>query len=143
MKPAFFRPAIPGFRSFFDDFLRPMSGLERTDDFMTVPAVNVKEENNHFLLEVAAPGMNKADFKITVEQGLLSITAEKQASSEDKTDNYTRREFRYASFKRSFQLPEGVKETDIKASYTDGVLSLEIPKVDTPVIESGRTIPIN
>jgi HSP20 family protein len=73
---------------------------------------------------------------------VLTISAEKQKSAEDKTDHYTRREFHYASFKRSFQLPDGVKEADIKATYKDGVLNLELPPVEEKKLEKGRTIEI-
>lgn len=134
---------LPGFRSLFDDFFRPLSGFREEEDFMTMPAVNVRETESHYHLEVAAPGLQKEDFKVAVDNGILTVSAEKRKSAEDKTDHYTRREFRYASFQRSFHLPEGVKEEDIKASYANGVLTLDLPRVaPTPVVK-GRTIEIN
>lgn len=142
MKPVVFRPISPVFRSFFDDFFRPVNG-ESESEFLTMPAVNVRESDAHFHLEVAAPGMQKSDFNVTVENGVLTVSAEKQHSAEDKADNYTRREFHYASFKRSFQLPEGVEEKDIKAAYKDGVLTLDLPKNEKTKIQSARTISIN
>ncbi len=142
MKPSVFRPFPPVFRGLFDDFFKPASGYNDTGDFLTMPAVNVKQENGAYHLEVAAPGLNKEDFHVSVENGVLTVSAEKQKSAEDKTDHYTRREFHYASFKRSFQLPDGVKEADIKATYKDGVLNLELPPVEEKKLEKGRTIEI-
>jgi HSP20 family protein len=134
---------LPGFRSLFDDFFRPLPGFREEEDFMTMPAVNVRETENHYHLEVAAPGLNKEDFKVAVDNGILTVSAEKRKSAEDKTDNYTRREFHYASFRRSFQLPEGVKEEDIKASYANGVLTLDLPRLKAAPEVKGRTIEIN
>jgi HSP20 family protein len=142
MKPTVFRPLLPGFRSLFDEFLRPMPGFREEEDLMSMPAVNVRETETHFHLEVAAPGLCKEDFKVTVENGVLTVSAEKRKSGEDKTDNYTRREFRYASFRRSFQMPEGVREEDIKASYTNGVLVLDLPRHPAAPETKGRAIEI-
>lgn len=104
---------------FFDaDWLRKQS----------VPAVNVKESDNAFEIEVAAPGLSKKDFKITVENGVLTISSEVKEEKEQKEKDYTRREFSYSSFSRSFTLPENVNEDDVKANYQDGVLKLNIAK---------------
>lgn len=94
----------------------------------SIPAVNVKETDKNFEIEVAAPGMSKKDFKITAENGMLNISSEKEEEKEQKEKNYTRREFSYSSFSRSFALPENTNEEDIKASYEDGVLKLEVAK---------------
>ena len=144
MKPTTYRPFSPAFRNLFDDFFgKPMSSFFGEDDHFTTPAVNVRESDQGFHLEVAAPGMDKKDFHIAVENGILSISSEKRESAEDQTDTYTRREFHYRSFKRSFHLPEGVVETDIKATYTNGVLTVDLPKEDKPEIEKGRVIEIS
>ena len=104
---------------FFDsDMLRKQS----------VPAVNVKENEKGFEIEVAAPGLAKKDFNITVDNRVLTISSEKEEEKEEKQDNYTRREFSYSSFSRSFTLPEDVNEDDLKANYADGVLRLTVPK---------------
>lgn len=92
------------------------------------PALNIREANNHFEIEMAAPGFAKKDFEITIEDGCLNISAQKSVSDEKKEDNYTRREFSYNSFERSLQLPENIKEEEIKASYKDGILSFNLAK---------------
>lgn len=105
---------------FFDaDWLKNMQSM---------PAVNVKENDKNFEIEVAAPGLSKKDFKITAENGILSISSEKKEEKEQKEKNYTRREFSYSSFSRSFALPENTNEEDIKANYEDGILKLEVAK---------------
>ncbi|HZJ21366.1 MAG TPA: Hsp20/alpha crystallin family protein [Pricia sp.] len=92
------------------------------------PALNIKETDDNFEIELAAPGFAKKDFEVTIEDGCLNITAEKSTSDEEKEDNYTRREFSYQSFERSLQLPESIKQEAIKASYKDGILSFNLAK---------------
>ncbi|WP_272022990.1 Hsp20/alpha crystallin family protein [Olleya namhaensis] len=92
------------------------------------PALNIKEEDNKFEIELAAPGFAKKDFDVTIDNGFLNISAEKSENKKEKNDNYTRQEFSYNSFSRSLQLPESVKEEDIKASYHDGILSFDLAK---------------
>jgi HSP20 family protein len=94
----------------------------------SVPAVNVKETEKNFEIEVAAPGLSKKDFKIAVENGLLTISSEKREEKEEKEKDYTRKEFSYSSFSRSFTLPENVNEDDVKANYEDGLLKLNVAK---------------
>ena len=94
----------------------------------TLPAVNIRETKNHYELEVAAPGFKKEDFKITTENGLLTISAETTAEKNEEKENYTRREFSCASFIRTFTLPENVVEDDIVAKYRDGLLNIELKK---------------
>lgn len=92
------------------------------------PAVNVKELDNEYQVELAAPGLKREDFHIDVENKVLSISSEKQEEKSDKENGYTRREFTYNAFHRSFTLPENTSEENIKASYQDGILKLTIPK---------------
>lgn len=92
------------------------------------PALNIKETDDNFEIELAAPGFAKKDFEVTIEDGCLNITAEKEHSDEEKEENFTRREFSYTSFQRSLQLPDSVKEEDIKAKYNDGILSFKLTK---------------
>ena len=92
------------------------------------PALNIKETDDNFEMELAAPGFGKKDFEITIDDGCLNISAEKSTSEEEKEDNYTRKEFSYNSFERSLQLPETVKQEEIKASYKDGILSFNLAK---------------
>jgi HSP20 family protein len=90
--------------------------------------VNVKEQDKTFEIELAAPGLSKKDFKVTAENGILTISSEKREEEERKEKDYTRKEFSYSSFSRSFMLPENASQEDIKASYEDGVLKLQVAK---------------
>lgn len=93
-----------------------------------IPAVNVKELDNSFEIEMAAPGMSKKDFQIKVENGMLEISSEKKEEKEAKENNYTRKEFSYEGFYRAFNLPENVNVEKIDARYEDGILKLMIEK---------------
>lgn len=93
-----------------------------------MPAVNVNEKDKEFEIEMAAPGMKKSDFKIETENSTLTISSEKEEESEEKKEDYMRREFNYASFCRSFSLPENCSEDRISANYQDGILKVTIPK---------------
>jgi HSP20 family protein len=92
------------------------------------PALNIKETDDNFEIELAAPGFGKKDFDVTIDDGCLNIKAEKETSKEETDDNFTRREFSYNSFERSLQLPDSVKDEDIKATYNDGILSFKLTK---------------
>lgn len=111
---------------FFDDDVFPKSSMGRRN----MPSVNIKETEKTYELEMAAPGYNKKDFNISVENGMLTVMAEKQQEQERKEDRYTRREFGYESFSRSFNLPANTSEEDIHARYEDGILKLSISKKD-------------
>jgi HSP20 family protein len=103
---------------------------------MTVPAVNVCETKKAFELEVAAPGMKKKDFKVEVKDGHLFISSETKTEKEEKGEDYTRKEFSFNSFCRSFMLPENVMPENVKATYTDGILKITVPKAK--VEEKGK-----
>lgn len=109
----------------------------------TVPSVNIKENDDNYEVEVAAPGMSKDDFNITLDGNMLTISSEKTNESESN-DKYSRREFSYQSFQRSIQLPKDVvDEEKIKAKYEDGVLRLTIPKREEAKQKTPRTIQIS
>lgn len=114
--------------------LNPMFSDLFENDFLSskfannLPAVNIKENTSEFKVEVAAPGLKKEDFKITTEDGLLCICARHEDTREEKDENYTRKEYNFNSFSRTFALPENVKDEDIKANYEDGILKLTLPK---------------
>ena len=93
-----------------------------------IPRVNIAETDDDFLVEMAAPGMKRDDFHIELDNDNLVISAEVQNTNEDKNSNYTRREFSYESFRRSFHLPNSVEVDKIQAKYQDGMLKLVIPK---------------
>jgi HSP20 family protein len=107
-----------------------------------MPAVNVNESDSKFEIEVAAPGLTKKDFNITVDNGVLTISSEREEEKEDKKKDYTRREFSYSAFSRSFTMPENVNQEDIKASYEDGILRLHVAKKDLEKIKSRKAIEV-
>ena len=110
----------------------------------TLPAVNVRETNDDFILEVAAPGMSKKDFKISFQNNLLTISSEKEEEREDKNNGYSRREFSYKSFQRSFTVPAFEVDSDkISATYADGILNVKIPKREEVKPKPAREIKIN
>ena len=88
------------------------------------------ENKNHYEVSLAAPGMRKDDFHIDVDGNLLTISAEKEEKKEQNDNRYTRTEFNYTSFSRSFTLPEGVNKDKIDASYDNGLLKLVLPKTE-------------
>lgn len=134
-----------GFPSLFDDlFLN-----DRLDGWNTqrsqVPAANIKETETDFKVELAAPGFKKEDFNISVEEDVLTISSETKKSTEtkDEKERYTRREFTYSSFTRSFTLPDEVKQDEITAEYNDGVLTISVPKDTEVQLAQKRTIAIS
>lgn len=129
--------------NFFDDFFnRDISGFFGSDFSASNPSVNVVETENSYRVEVAAPGLEKEDFEVNVDNGFLTISARKEQKEETKGDRFMRREFNYSSFTRSFQLPDTVKAGDIAASYENGVLKVTLPKKEEAKIESARVIEI-
>ena len=94
----------------------------------TQPSVNVKENDESFLLELAAPGLNKEDFDINVEHDQLILTGQRTKSNEESGENFHRREFNFASFKRSFHLDNTIDTEGISANYVDGILTVVLPK---------------
>jgi HSP20 family protein len=95
---------------------------------MNMPAVNITEKKDDYLISMAAPGLKKEDFKIDVEGNMLTISSEKEEENEEKDERYTRQEYSYSSFERSFTLPDEVNKDKIEAQYKDGVLELVLPK---------------
>jgi len=94
----------------------------------TVPAVNILETKDEFKIEVAAPGLEKADFKIDLHNQVLTISSEKELKNEQTEERYMRREFSYTSFKRSFTLPQSANSDKVQANHKDGILTVVIPK---------------
>ncbi|MEO8147016.1 MAG: Hsp20/alpha crystallin family protein [Bacteroidia bacterium] len=117
-------------RPMFTDFLNEIYGdiLTPETKLNTIPGVNITEENDKFTVALAAPGLSKEDFKISIEKEVLTISAEKKEETSEVKPHYSRKEFSYTNFKRSFNLPETVNTEDVKASYENGVLALNIPK---------------
>ena len=136
------------FPVFFDDFFNRDLFDWRQSNFSntgtSMPAVNIRETNESFDVEMAAPGMTKNDFKIELEGNNLTISSEKKNEQEQKEgENYTRREFSYQSFCRTFNLPKDVVDAEnIKAKYEEGVLKLQIPKKEEAKLKPPRVIEI-
>lgn len=106
------------------------------------PMANIIENEKDFSIELAVPGMDKKDFSIKLEDDILSISVEKKEVKDEEKKNYTRREFRYDGFCRSFSLPEIIDQDKIKADYNNGVLSVTLPKGEEAKVK-GREIKIS
>ncbi|MBQ4914405.1 Hsp20/alpha crystallin family protein [Maribacter sp. MMG018] len=131
------------FPSLMNEIFKPdwFGGME---NFGTnVPAVNIKEGEKEFEMELAVPGRSKEDFNIEIDDSLLSISSEVKSDKETKEDNYTRREFSYSSFKRSFTLPDSVDSDKIKATYEDGILKFTLPKKKEALPKPKRMISLS
>lgn len=125
------------FSNMFEDFYR--------NDFSnaSVPAVNIKEAETSFNLELAAPGYEKNDFKISLDNNLLTISSEKTSETEDKdSEEFTRKEFSKVSFSRSFTLPKSINLDKISADYNNGILSVVLPKHEDQKVAVNRQIEI-
>jgi HSP20 family protein len=123
-------PVVDPFDQFFNDFFEGEFFPKRFANVRntTLPAANIKQTDTAYHVELAAPGMKKDDFKIELEGNLLTIRSEQKEEHKETNERYSKREFNYTSFVRSFRLPDEVDAERIAASYTDGVLKLEIPK---------------
>ena len=134
------------FPRFFDDFFtKDMDRFFDGTNATNLPAVNVKEDENGFQVEVAVPGFKKEDFKVELDQDVLTIATEQEEKHEEKDEqsNYVKREFRHRAFKRSFRLPENVVDGDkIEARYEAGILHLTLPKREEVKPKPARLIDI-
>lgn len=110
---------------------------------MSDPSANILENADNFQLELAAPGMNKEDFKIQLENNILTISAELEDEKREEGKNYTRKEFYYGSFSRSFTLPKSVDLDKIQADYVNGVLKVTLPKKEEAKLEMKKEIKIS
>ncbi|MDH5414426.1 MAG: Hsp20/alpha crystallin family protein [Flavobacteriaceae bacterium] len=134
---------IPVLPTILDDFFRDWSTTNFSDTNSTLPAVNIKEDDNAFTVEVAVPGMEKKDFHIDLEDNILTISSEKTVEDKEVKDNYTRKEYSYQSFKRSFTLPKNVVDSDkIAAQYKNGELIIAIPKREEAKPKPARLIEV-
>lgn len=118
----------PSLRSVMEDFFnadffnKPLMNPE------FLPAVNIRDEADSYELEMSAPGFKKEDFKITSEDGMLTISAETSSEHEEAKKNYTKKEFSSSSFSRSFSLPDNIEEDQVKANYINGLLKVSLKK---------------
>jgi HSP20 family protein len=123
--------------NFFDNDLADFFGKRFSD-----PAANIVEQPDAFQLEIAAPGMTKDDFKINLENNILTISAELEDEKRENGKNYTRKEFYYGSFSRSFTLPKTIELEKIKAEYEHGILKINLPKREESKVELKKMIQI-
>lgn len=137
-------PTVP---SLFDDFfMRDLFDwpVTRSAQKQSVPAVNIHETDKDFIVEMAAPGMERKDFKVELDNGWLKISADKSVNKNEEEKEYSRKEFGYYSFQRSFQLPDNMVVQDkISAKYKDGILCIEIPKSEQALLKPVKQIKIS
>ena len=128
---------------FFDDFLqRSLSDVVGADNVLNQPAVNIVETPESFQLEVAAPGFDKSNFHLSVENDYLTLSGQRESKQTAEGEKVTRREFRYESFKRSFKLPKSVNFDSIAAVYENGILNVAIPKKKKKPNRSSKRSPL-
>ena len=132
------------FTNLMDDvFNRSISDLVGSDFSVTTPSVNITENNDTFTLELAAPGLDKKDFNIFVDKDQLVISASKEVQNADKEEGkWTRKEFNYTTFKRTFHLTDAVDAENINAEYNKGILTLVLPKREEIKAKAPKTIEI-
>ncbi len=108
-----------------------------------IPATNIKETADDFILEVVAPGKAKEDFKLSLDHDVLTISTEEKKEEVKSEENYTRKEFSFSAFTRSFKLPQTVNKEEINATYTNGILNVALPKREEDKVKPKRTIEIS
>jgi HSP20 family protein len=135
-----FKRQNPFFPTLADSFFG--ENFFNDSDWASSPAVNIAEDQEAFRIELAAPGLQKGDFKIDIEKRRLTISSEKKSSSESKDEKYLRKDFSFSSFRRSFSLPEYADTDNIKAAYANGILIVSIPKREEAKEKPARAIAI-
>ena len=143
-----------GLPSVFADILNPLPffGRELGDNGFgllqhrlgtSVPTVNISETSKEYCLDVAAPGMERKDFEIEINNHTLTISAEKEAKKEEKSEEYSMQEWSFNSFSRSFTLPENTKQDKVSAKYENGILKITIPKQKETAIKPSHRIAVS
>jgi HSP20 family protein len=138
------RKQNPFFPSLVDELFNQDRRVRTSSISSTTPAVNIIEQDTQFLIELAAPGNKKEDFEIEIEDGILSISS--SSNKEDNTsekETFTRHEFSYNSFRRSFTIPESVDNSSIEASYSEGVLLIKLLKLEEALPQPKKLITIS
>ncbi len=135
---------VPAFNYLVDEFFNRNSYHPITSEYQnSTPAVNIQETNTDFLVEVAAPGFQKSDFTVEVDNNKLIISSNRENANDESGIHFTKREFSYGSFQRTFTLPESVKGDKITGKYEDGILKLKLPKREEALIKPAREIKIS
>jgi HSP20 family protein len=132
--------------SVFDDFFKPWNEWFDNGGFwgrvLNIPAVNITEQKNQYEVTLAAPGLKKDEFNIDVDGNMLTISCEKEESKEEKEKKFTRKEYNYSSFSRTFTLPEEINKEKIEAKYEDGVLKISLPRKEEAKKPSAKHIAV-
>ncbi|WP_439130287.1 Hsp20/alpha crystallin family protein [Polaribacter sp.] len=137
---------FPTWNNWLDDVFNKELPSVFTSNFnggVSIPKVNIKETADSYFVDMAVPGLKKSDFQIDLDNQVLSISNKDAEETEDKDIQFTRREFHYSSFKRTFTLPETIDEDKIKAVYNNGILSIQLPKKEEAKQKPARTIQIS
>lgn len=133
-------------RNFLNTRLLGNDILDLENDFWngsaTVPLANISETKNEFRVDLCIPGFKRDDFKVEIENGILSVSSEKKEETKDENETYSRREFSYSSFTRTFELPENVLEDKINAKYDNGMLHIAIPKKEVSITKPKKAIQV-
>jgi HSP20 family protein len=132
----------PTFSNLLEDIFSTVDTGSSFRSENSLPAVNIAENNDEFKIEFAAPGLSKKEFQINLDNNVLTVSSEKEVKNDESNENYTRREFNYTSFQRSFTLPDSANGDKIKAEYNEGILTIEIPKREEAKIKPVREIKI-
>ena len=141
------RNAYPSYSNLFDDFFNTELGDWKRNNYSatntTLPKVNIKEDDDKFVVEMAVPGIQKKDFHLELDQNFLTISSIKNKDGQTDDAKYSRREFAYHSFQRSFNLPDTADGEKINASYKNGILNVSIPKKEEAKPKPPKTIGIS
>lgn len=135
---------LPGSSSFFNDLFEDdrFWNTSKNEWLSSIPSANIIESDKTFRIELAVPGMTKSDFRVDVDSGHLRVSTEKPTNELKEGDTYTRQEFSYSSFMRSFILPESIDTENIQAKYENGVLEISLPKKIEPEKSTKKEISI-
>ncbi|MCC5919592.1 MAG: Hsp20/alpha crystallin family protein [Cyclobacteriaceae bacterium] len=126
---------------FFNE--EPVHERSRANASVSIPPVNIKELENQYELEIAVPGYKKDDFKVNIEDHTLTVSGESKMTNESEVSNYSRKEFSYSSFSRSFTLPENkIKMEKVDAEYQNGILKIKLPKLADEQVNKSRLISV-
>jgi HSP20 family protein len=129
----------PDFNSLFDELI---FNQDWKNQKLSLPAVNIIEADDHFDIQLATPGMKKSDFKIEVEEGVLIISSDTHTKSNEAETSFTRKEFGYHSFKRSFNIPDTIYVDRISATYKEGILTVSLPKKEEALPQPKKLVSI-
>lgn len=135
--PFVFEDYFKPWNEWFDNGNSNLWGLS-----MNIPAVNITEHNDEYLVSLAVPGMSKDDFKIDIDGNMLSISSEKEETKEEKEKIFTRKEYNYSSFSRSFTLPDEINKEKIDAKYENGILKIALPRKEEAKIITAKHIAV-